>query len=756
MDMQGLEFKDFSGGQTDYFIDAPINKFEEADNFLIFKHGPYGRLFTRPGSEIYDATNPQVSAGNQRVGTLKYFNSELLIHSARKFEHAVAGTNAELVGPSSNSVFPSGVTVTDVVSLAEWNKHLIVTNSAFSKPQKIYPDASGVLKLRTAGLPALASSPVGTPTGGAQNFIYRFHYKYTYTVGSVTYVDLGPTTEVAVNSAAAPNLSTIAWASIPALANSTTHNYDTASSDLKIMISRTINNGQVFFYAGSVNNGTTTFNDTMSDATLLLQENLYTEGGFVEVNEPYPAKVVFAVEECGYYANCKIGSEVHASRVYQTIPGDIDGIGTRFFANTPSEIMAGSSFRSIPILACKNGAYRIEGKFDAQGNGFMAMREISATATCVSERSMVQTPIGVFWCGVEGFYWSDGYQCLKINRYWDKSHALLLDSATKWPRIQGKYDAKRNRVYWICCEGSASNDNDLLYALDLNFVGPSEDMPFTSWSGTSFAPTAIEFINGELIRGDKRGYILRHEDTLYSDPRIDSAVAAASWTTETIIYSFKSASQNFGTSFTRKWVPWISVQAQNETNLSLQIVSDNDHSRSVAELQPIIFKGNLVWGDADVFWGDNTIIWGGGGLIDQKRRFPKANLRCDYKQIYLTNAYLTLYTSDDFGPADVTTSTSTAVLDGSDEWPTTAIDYYISFESDGYEREYLIETRTDDTIEFTDGSGNAADATDSGWEIRGYPRNEVLFLIGFIINYAMFGQTQEAYRASNVNSAGDE
>lgn len=755
MQIQGLEFKDFSGGQTDYFIDAPINKYEEADNFLIFKHGPYGRLFTRPGSQIWNSSNPQISAGAQRVGTLKYFNSELLIHSARKFEHIVSGTLAELVGPSSNSVFPSGVTVSDAVALAEWKKHLIVSNSAFSKPQKIYPDGSSVLKLRTAGLPALASSPVGTPTAGAGTYIYRFHHKYTYTVGTLTYVDLGPTTEVVVSSAEAPNIAAIAWASIPAIANATTHNYDTASSDLKIMISRTVNNGQVFYYAGSVNNGTTTFNDTMSDATLVTQESLYTEGGYVEVYEPYPAKVVFAVEDCGYYANCKISSAVHGNRVYQTIPGDIDGINTRFYTETPSDIIAGSSFRSIPILACDQGAYRLEGKFDAQGNGFMVAREISSTASCVSERSMVQTPIGVFWAGKEGFYWSDGYQCLKINRYWDKSHKLLMDAVAKWPRIQGKYDPKRNRVYWICCEGSASSDNDLLYSLDLNFVGPSEDMPFTSWSGTSFFPTAIEFIDGELIRGDKRGYILHHKDTLYSDPRIETAVAAASWVSETIIYSYKSASQNFGTSFERKWVPWISLQAQNETNLSLQITSDNDHSRSVAELKPIIFKGNLVWGEEDIFWGDDSIIWGGGGLINQKRRFPKANIRCDYKQIYLTNAYLALFNSDDFGLATVNGVANTAVLGGSDEWPTNAVDYYISFESDGYTREHLINARTDDTVTFVDASNAAVTATDSGWVIRGYPRNEILFLIGFIINYAEFGKTQETFSTSSVNEVGD-
>lgn len=761
MNIQGLEFRDFSGGVTDYYLDAPLNKFEEADNFLIFKYGGIGRLFTRPGSEIYDEDFFQIPAGSQRVGTLKYFSSHLIVHSARKFylpEDAGAGAWTEITGPvTTNSVFPSGVTVSDFVSMAEWNKHLIVTNSAYSKPQKLYPNSSNVLQLRTAGMPALASSPTVTRgAAGAGTYIYRFHYQYTYTVGTVDYIDVGPTTEVTVTACEAPNVSQVAITTIPALANGTTHNYETNSSNLKVIITRTADAGQVFYRVGTVNNGTTTFNDNMSDATLVNQEPLYTEGGYVEVNEPYPSKCVFIVEDFAYYANCKIGTEVHGNRVYQAIPGDIDGIGLDFYTDTPSDIIAGGSFQSIPILACDKGAYRIEGKFDAQGNGYMVAREISATSSCVSERSMVQTPVGVFWAGKDGFYYSDGYRCFRVNKYWDQTYSLLTDDTSKYGRIQGAYDSKKNRVYWIGCDGAVASDNNILWALDLNFVPPSEDMPFTSWSGTSFFPTAIEFESNQLIRGDKRGYILRHEDGLYTDPKIDTGVADANdWVTETIIYSYKSAATNFGSSFERKYVPSMSLQAQNETNISLQIVSDNDDGRSEANLKPIVFKGNLVWGEPDVVWGDPSIIWGGGGLINQKRRMPKDNLRCDYKQIQLTNAYISLFNSEDFGVAAVNASAKTAVLDGTDEWPTNAVDYYISFEADGYSREYLITARTDDTVTFSDSGNNVQNATDANWVIRGYPRGEVLFLMGFIVHYSIFGHTQEPFRQSSLNEIGD-
>lgn len=82
---QPLPLEDFSGGMTDYYLGGPLNKYQRADNCLIVKHGDVGKLYTRPGSEIYDATYYQIPAGAQRLGTLKYFNSTLFTSQRERF-----------------------------------------------------------------------------------------------------------------------------------------------------------------------------------------------------------------------------------------------------------------------------------------------------------------------------------------------------------------------------------------------------------------------------------------------------------------------------------------------------------------------------------------------------------------------------------------------------------------------------------------------------------------------------------------------
>ena len=46
--LQPLPLEDFSGGMTDYYLGAALNKFQQADNFLLYKHGQVAKLITRP------------------------------------------------------------------------------------------------------------------------------------------------------------------------------------------------------------------------------------------------------------------------------------------------------------------------------------------------------------------------------------------------------------------------------------------------------------------------------------------------------------------------------------------------------------------------------------------------------------------------------------------------------------------------------------------------------------------------------------
>ncbi len=759
IETEPFPLSDFSGGITDYYLGGPLNRYEVADNLLIIKHGDVGKLFTRPGSEIYNETYYQIPAGVQRIGTLKYLNTTLFYHSARKLNYVSSGWQT-LQGPTGNDLLPTGADTTTVLSMSPWGKHLFVTSSdLLQRVQKIYQDGSAVWKLRTAGMPALATSPTLTPgtPGTTFSYLYRFLYKYTYVVGTVTFVDRGPTTEVAVTNTtaiAAGAGNTIAITVIPAIANSTTHNYDTASASLKVEIYRTSDFGQNFFLVDTVNNGTTVYNDTMEDATLIDREPLYTESGAPENDPPPLCKVLHVVDDRGLFGHCSVGGEVLTNRIYQSIPGDIDSVPATFYVDVPDEVVGISSFRSNPVAFCSESAHRLEGSYDAIGSGFIRPVVVAETSGCVSSQGIVQTPLGIFWPGLDGFYWTDAFQSMRISDF-DKTYVELVSSAAKKRRIQGKYDVKKNRVYWTTQAATDATDNDVIYVLDLNW-GLSEAMPFTTLSGgVNFAPTAIEFVTNQLVRGDSRGYAFLHRDTLYVDPVVDTAAVPTAWTSATLMYQLKTVATNFGTTQLRKWVPRVGVICENETNLSLQISSINDDGRIAGDCKPIRYRGILVWGDPDIYWGDPDIIWNSQGIIDEQRRFPAGGLRCQFKQLNLTNAFVAIISSDLIGNATITSASHILTLDDavSYDWPSLAVGYYVAFEQDGYVREYEITARTDDTLTLDDPSTTIATGSQA-WVIRGYPKGDILYLNELVMHYAVFGKTQQAFRKTGTGEVG--
>ncbi len=243
---------------------------------------------------------------------------------------------------------------------------------------------------------------------------------------------------------------------------------------------------------------------------------------------------------------------------------------------------------------------------------------------------------------------------------------------------------------------------------------------------------------------------------LYTDPKVDTAATPDLWNVNTIIYDYISPATNFGTIQARKWVPRITVNCKNETNLSLQVISINDDGRKRGNLSPIRFRGNVTWGDPDVYWGDPDILWDYQGLIDDYLRFPAQSLRCEYKQVQFTNAQVAIISSDLLGTADVSNSAHTATLTDTVtyDWPSNSVDYYIAFATDGYANEYLVTGRTADVLTFTDASGTAPAAADEEWVLRGKPKGEVMHLLDFTLHYAIFGMTQLGYRNTGTGEVG--
>lgn len=741
---QPFETNDFSFGINDDPFETDSRYSIELDNFII---EPDKSIKSRYGSVVEDTTNPQIPSGIKRIGELiNYDNStKLFVQSEKKFYYRNPSAYSTLTGPTANDVFSIGAT-TNNVSYAEWNKQIFVTNDGFPRPMKFYKDSGGVYRVNTSGFNALASNPTVTPVAGANSYIYAFHYYYEYTVGSQSFIDVGPTIEVTCAASAAPNVSTIAITAIPVLANGATDNWDTTV--VKIQIYRTINAGTVFHYVGQVTNGTTTYNDTMSDTTLLTQVLMYTEDGTIDFDPAPLHKYIHIVNGIAYYAYIKEGSVEYPFKVRQSIPFAPSACPLDFEVDVEDSLEGIGSVNSLPIAFCKRYVYRLDGNFDQFGRGGINPVRISDTAGCVSHKSIVSAEGMIFWAGNDGFYASDGYKVQKISDKINSRYKVMLSEMSDHKRITGKFDGENRKITWSVQSDSAKSDNNQLLILDLRW-GVRSDSTFTTWSGTTFRCPAIEIFNKLLYRGDNSGYVYYHDSDIYSDPRVDTAVSASAWETETIIWLYESCNFNFRGNFFRKMPTRILLTARNIANTSIQITSVDDDGKRERDLKPIRWRRNFLWGDVNFVWGNLDCVWKSLGVIEQWRRFPSRGLRVSYAQIKITNAYSVTSSSDVIGTATFDGAANTATLVAS--WPTDVVDYYISTSSDNYVRQFKILSKTTNVLTLVDPSSALPNGV-YPWLIKGYRKAEPLNLQGYTIHVAEVDQNQSTYETGDDGS----
>lgn len=794
MDFQPLEIDDFSGGRTDLYVNAPANKAREMDNLLIFKD-PSGKAKakTRPGCHLwfgdYKGTDVRISTLIEidNLGTGSYAGGNLLVvQSGASVGYPDTGTTATLVGA------PEGV------SYSKWGRE---TTVATLGTRPFYLNSLGAVA-NSRGLPDLATSPTVTPTANtSKSYIYAFAYYHTYTdsVFGIIREVFGPVTQVSVTNADAPQTNQNNIAAIPTKANAAGENYPTAS--MKVKIYRTINNGSTLYYIGQVNNGTAIFADNISDATI--QANnilLYTEGGVPDNDPPPFSAVVHTVNDTTYYGNIVEGSIQYTRRIRQSQIGNPDAAPGSFFVDFDDDVIAISSARSIPIVLCRDSVYRLEGAFDEVGRGEIVAVKIGDKVTCSSFQSAVQANDMVFWFGYDSVYATDGYKVFPLNTDQRDTHQSFTRTKTQSDRIQGKFDKVNNRIWWTVQTersftynanddqvNSGVTDCNACYVLDL--TQPLTDTStFTTISGDkNFSCTAIAFVkdggffsktaaevNGFntgdnlLIRGNRHGHLLIHSKDDVVDSYIAPDQTLAKNRTEnptdtevliyynTVIHTLASPSFNFGTNFIRKYVPKINLACRDQGALSLQVISNNDDGKKIEALTSVRYRGDCTWGDQDLYWGDPTATWNQGGMIIAQRHFPAKNLRCSYKQVTLTNAYVAVVNSDLLGQAvvDSVSKTVTLVNAAGTDWPKYSRGYFISFSTDSYVREYEIIYRTNaNVLQYYD-TNNFSTSGTVDWVLRGYPKGEVLSIMGYTMHFAYLGKTQQPFRSDSTGEVG--
>lgn len=602
----------------------------------------------------------------------------------------------------------------------------------------------------------------------AASFNYQALFAYDYTVGANAFTDRGaPSTSINVigflneDSGGATETGKFAasLANIYAYSNAANENWaHTDTTNFRKEIYRTLGNGQNFYrtdlngVAGAVTNAATTFSDYSSDTFLFDQLELYTNGGAPENNRPPAATNIHIFGNVMYYA---IGN-----KVFQSIPNDPDSVPSGFFEEFEENIVAVSSTRNVAVAFGKSRVYRLVGFFDELGRGSLTYERIFDRTGAISAQSIVKADNGIFFAGKDGFYFTDGYQCMRVTDL-EKTFRTYTDTQAKRDAIQGTYDNITKKIYWTIPAGNSAVPN-LLWVLDLKFGIKPDATPLTTHSKTSgFNPTALTYFNGQLYYGDGDGYVFVQTRGRNIDLVKNTGVAATSWAAETTRWDFKSCHSNYGSEMVRKYFERVTVQfEQQSTNLSATITSDADKGRVVSDL-PVIRSRKLTdWGDSKIDWTASVYPAEAGNVIDEWRRFNgDGSLRSNYRAIEMKTAYCVIVASKDMGTATVAnvsgndfTVTLTSLV-ATRKWPLYSVGYF--FRLAGVD--YPITTRTSDSVIHIDATGLAAPAAGvaTSYEIYGYPKNERARLMAYSIKLDAADENEHSSKGSIVTGGGN-
>ena len=575
-----------------------------------------------------------------------------------------------------------------------------------------------------------------------KHYQYAFVYKYKYTLTSgEQFTDVSTPRYLHLYTTDAIENFGILFDRVVAASNASTLNYDTAS--VTVDVYRTIDNGTNFYLAQSITSPglTTAYQDQLTDEDLITKEQLYTNGGVVENDPPPRAKYLHITEDgYAYYGNVTLykadgTDEVITNRIMQAVADDPDSCPEEFFVDLPLAVAGVSSVKNIPIGWTATGTYRIEGKFDELGQGYMKAVAISDRIGLTGAVSPVQVDGGVVFAGPDQFYLTDGYQVLPLGKAWPTTYATLVSTAARANNILGAFDKLSNRVWYAVTD--SGTENTKCYILDLNYpINPETGGVWTTASnGTSFAPTSLAFYGGQLIRGDSRGYIFKHDAAYTSDPRVDGSSTFGNTNFKTITFDYKSIAHNFGVSAVRKYGAYMECKLENLSNTSVQIKTLDDVGRLTSSLSVIR-------------------AWSVTGEIDEKRYFAAGSMRFTDRQIEFTNGKVAITNSDSLGLATVDTVANTlTILAGT--FPADMLDHVVSLANDSYVTEYTVSAQNaGNTILTLTDAGNLLPANGNyAWVIRGYPKTEKFQLNEYSLVAAIYGRTQSSVRGESGENA---
>lgn len=645
--------------------------------------------------------------------------------------------------------------------------HYLSTTGLLNWPEASVPDPnnSGLPMNQTNAQAYMAAPPL------VGSWLYTFVWRYDYTLVSGTQFEWDSTPAlfsqvygslpVALPLPSTSSQYPVTLTNLPSLPSGP-NNIDAAN--VKLDVYRTIQNGTTFFLVGTTTPGAASFVDSVPDVTLITNQELYTTGGVVANDAPPISKCTTMVNNTVYYGGVTdiSSGQFLPNRVLQSVPFAPYAVNATFYVDLDDFVVGLSNFSGFPLAFCSLSLFRLEGSFNDTGAGAIIGQPVSRNVGAISHNGIVQTEMGVFFCGTGGIYYTDAYQLIKVNMELVNTYNSYTASPTQRQRVVGTYDRLNRRIYWTFMSSPVSQEADTVWVLDLNF-GVSEAMPFTTMSGGPlFTPTALAFFQGMLVRGDSNGYMTQYQASYKSDPKINVNALPSTWTQQALIYDFESVATNFGSPL-RKWATRVTLESKLSSRVSVAINHKDDNGRGGwRTLIPIRNRNLPWWGDPSIKWNDTVgYNWSYDGMIDEFRRFTAGSLRCDWKAVQFTNANVIICGSDVYGLSNTGATAggfNTITLQSAAyKWPLLcAGNYTISFQADGYVQQFPIAARLSDSqIQITDlMSQSPQSITGEKWQINGIPLNERFQLTSYNITYSILGDEQKPYQGATSTDGG--
>lgn len=772
--MANFPVKDFSGGMDDNYLSGNPNTSYLLSNLWIDINGkPHGRN----GANCFPNRAPTLSGSTIFYGLYigeAPFGRPMAFRHESAYYMDVSDNWIEILGPAGNTAIPfKPPNVQEAATF--WQKQIIFAGSTAVCPGRIYCDTFfgtvvngspanfvATYKTVTLGLPPFAITPSLSGGGSGSNaYGYAFHYRYDLTdYQGTVFEDKSGVVFNQIFNITTPDLANVSISFIPVLTNTSGTNYDV--TNVLVDIYRTQANGITYNLIGSITNGTVSFTDSVSDNTAINGQELYTDGGILNYDQPpVGAAYVTQVNDFFWYATDQF--------VTQSIQGNPGACPSSFYQFTEQKIIGLSSIVGFPILFCDRVVSRIEGNYDEQGNDGFDLRKISDTAGCKSNRSIVPVPGGLVWAGNGGFYFTDGYQVTRISKHLNLRYQTWVN-----PFIIGTYDPDKNLVIWTATSSIASTYTytDLMVVLHLNF-GISERSVFTTWRSDRFSMTTLAYTDSQeadprfvsrLLGFDYRGYMLTFDDTVYTDPRLNTDFYPSQFSKSAIIYRYESSAMDFGDDSTRKFCTEMTCEMGTDTNLSVQFLTRRDDGgiwKPLSEVRSDLpgGPGAILWNISEYPWnGPNDLLlhdWNSLPITEAKRQLPTGILRSNRRHICFTNSMTQIARSDDLGVANSFSDPSFGYLvllsNPLASWPDDCEDYQISFDNDGYTKQYVIKSRDSATqIALYDPFGTLGSVASRKWQIKGYRKFERPFILSYTIFFDEGGEVTQAPQRGNI------